>query len=218
LIDDGLVFAHGKKLKLARGLIDARTNFKVNSRTKPSIIYEDANLIVCNKPYAMDSYMLERQLKAKLIHRLDKTTSGLIALAKNEDYRAMVLEEFKKNAVYKEYLCVVKGVVAQELSINSPISTQKGKRAKSFIDPKGKEALSIAKPLAVDGKKTLLSVVIKTGRTHQIRVHLASAGLAIVGDELYGGVSAKRLFLHSYKLSFLNHSFECKPEASFWQD
>lgn len=218
LIDDGLVFAHGKKISIARGLIDARVNFSVQQRQKIELIFEDKNLLVCNKPYAMDSYALEKHFNATLIHRLDKTTSGLIALAKNKAYRDLVLEEFRKNAVYKEYLCVVQGIFPQEMTIDSPLSTKKGKTAKTHVDPKGKTAITIATPLKVGGKKSLLSVVIKTGRTHQIRVHLASVGFGIVGDELYGSRQSKRIYLHSHKLEFLNKSFICPMPKDFWQD
>lgn len=212
LIDDGLVFASGKRIKIARANLDLNTKFKLEKRQNVKIIAQNKDLIVIDKPYALDSYTLEKQFNAKLIHRLDKTTSGVILLAKNDEFLNLCIEEFKALRVQKEYLALVQGIVPEPLEINLPIKTIKKGFAKSFVDKKGKTAHTKITPLEIRGKTTLLKVEISTGRTHQIRVHLAHMGFAVVGDVLYGAKEARRIFLHSHKISILGNSFESACE------
>lgn len=217
LIDSGLVFVGDKKLILARGLISPFAKFRVMKQDEIKVIFQDENLIAVIKPNSMTSENVIKEFKdAVLLHRLDKDTSGVLLLCKNEEFRAKAIAEFKANRVYKEYVAIVEGRIVEEVTIDSPIETQKGKVAKSVVSKNGKEAKTVVNPIAMIGKKTKLKVVITTGRTHQIRVHLSSIGYPILGDELYGShMRAKRLMLHSKKIELLGYSFEAKEPKEF---
>jgi len=217
LIDDGLVFVGDKKLRIARGMINVNSTFKIVKRAEIKKIFEDENIIAVNKPNSVTSESVIQKFKdASLLHRLDKDTSGVMVLTKNEEFRLKAIGEFKQKRVYKEYVAVVEGRIVEEVKIDQPIETKKGSVARSFISLKGKDALTTVSPVAMIGKKTKLKVIIDTGRTHQIRVHLSSIGYPILGDDTYGsGMRAKRLMLHSKKISFLDYSFEVKEPKEF---
>lgn len=208
LIDSGLVYAKGQKVVIARALMSENTKFSVQKLPKPSVIFEDENLIAVNKPAFITSEKISEIYKTPLLHRLDKETSGVLVLVKNDDFAKQAINEFKKMAVKKVYVAAVRGILSEEVSVNEPILTIKGKGgATSKISPNGKTATSHITPLMVVGKKTLLKVMIDTGRTHQIRVHLASLNLPIIGDEKYGKNRANRMFLHAYEIEFLGYKF-----------
>lgn len=217
LIDRGLVFIGDKKVKIARGLVNVTTHFKLTKVEKVKKIFEDENVIVVDKPHGTLSEEIEADMGAKLLHRLDKETSGVLVLVKSDEFRERAIKEFKEKRVYKEYIAIVEGVVVEPTTIDKPILTIKGKGgAKSSISKDGKEAITEIEPLEIIGKKTKLKVVIETGRTHQIRIHLKSIGYPILGDELYGSqMRAKRLMLHSKVIKFLDYSFEAKEPKEF---
>ncbi len=216
LIDSGLVSARGKKLQIARGLIDVSTKFKVQKIEKEKVIFEDENMLVLDKPAFKITEDLAKNYGFKALHRLDKETSGVLILVKNEEFRTKAIEEFKNLKVKKIYEAIVHGKVAEPIEINSPILTIKGKTgAYSKISKKGKEALSIVTPLMIEGKNSKVSVEIKTGRTHQIRVHLASQAHPILGDEKYGQYKAKRLMLHCKEMNLLGKTFKSTTPRDF---
>lgn len=217
LIDGGFVFIADKKVKIARALVDIDTKFRILNYQEPRVIFEDENLLAIDKPYGIKSEDLEKKFKFKLLHRLDKETSGVLLFVKSEEFQKKAIEEFKNERVYKEYVAIVEGIVADEIEIESPILTKKGKfGAKSLISEDGKRAYSKVFPLEVVGKKSKVKVIIKTGRTHQIRVHLQSIGHTIVGDELYGSRKrATRLMLHSREIELLGYKFESKEPKEF---
>ena len=217
LIDKGLVYAQGKKIKLARKLYDSDTKFKLTKIKDIKKIFEDDKIIAIDKPSFIDSYELSRKYQdAVLLHRLDRDTSGVILLSKDEDFRLKAIEEFKKHKVYKEYIAIVKGVVSDEIVIDSPILTIKDKRAISKIHKDGKKAITQITPLETIGKKSKIKVVIKTGRTHQIRVHLSSIGYPILGDIIYGDKQdQKRLYLHASKIKIFDYEFESNEGEDF---
>ena len=208
LIDNGLVFLHGKKLLVARALVKKNSRFRVVDISKIQKLFEDDNIIAIDKPSGFVSEELEKKFNAKLLHRLDKETSGAIILCKNEDFRLKAIQEFKKENVYKEYIAVVSGIFPEITKIDFPIKTLKGKKAKSIISKDGKKALTIIEPLEVLGKKTKIKAIITTGRTHQIRVHLLKLGYPIIGDSLYGGKEFWRLMLHSFKINIFNYQIQ----------
>ena len=214
LIDRGLVYVGDRKVKIARALMPEDTKFRVELPEKIEKIYEDENLIVVNKPALLDVYEVEAEFKnAKLIHRLDRETSGVLLLAKSEDFLKKAISEFKNRRVKKHYVAWVEGVVYEDMVINKPIHTfKRGGKAVSKIDKKlGKEAITIVKPNEVQGKKSKVDIEIKTGRTHQIRVHLSSVGHPIVGDEEYGSpTKTKRILLHAKKIELLGKVYEAK--------
>lgn len=216
LIDKGCVFAMGKKVVIARALMNSKTRFVVNKIKKTKIIYEDDFILALDKPFGEISENLEKIFNAKLINRLDKETSGVLLLSKNEEFRLKCIEEYKKQNVYKSYLAIVDGVVAEECVIDEKITSIKTKNgAFSKIDKNGLNAKTIVIPLMVNAKKTLIKAIIQTGRTHQIRVHLNHIKHGIIGDEKYAKIPSSRMFLHSYETHIFDYKFKSLLDESF---
>ncbi len=216
LIDRGLVFSKGKKIMVARGEIDADSKFRVERPAKIKVIFEDSKIIAVDKPSALTSDEVEKKFDAKLLHRLDKGTSGVVLLVKDEEFQKKAIEEFRHRRVEKEYLAVVSGKVVEPFSVTEPILTiKKGNSFFSKISKHGKEAITHVEPMMVEGKKSKIRVLIETGRTHQIRVHLRSKGFSIIGDSLYGGKEYKRLMLHAKRISLLGYEFESIEPKEF---
>lgn len=214
LIDRGLVFVGDKQVKIARAQISTETKFRIEYPNEVEVLYEDENIIAVNKPAQIDSYDIQDAIEgAELLHRLDRDTSGVLLLGKNQEFIDNAIKAFKNRKVKKEYVAWVEGVVYDTMEIDDPILTIKKGKAFSKIDPiRGKKAHTKVIPDEVQGKKSKVKVEITTGRTHQIRVHLASVGHPIVGDEQYGSVTrAKRMLLHSAKMSLFDYVFEA-PE------
>ncbi|HHH37745.1 MAG TPA: RluA family pseudouridine synthase [Epsilonproteobacteria bacterium] len=214
LIDRGLVYVGDKKVKIARAELPDDTRFRVEDVADVKILYEDENIVAINKPAQVDSYDIQDAIEgAELLHRLDRDTSGVLLLGRNEDFIRDAIGEFKSRRVKKEYVAWVEGVIYEEIEIESPILTIKKGKAFSRIDElRGKPAYTKVKPLEIQGKKSKVAIEIKTGRTHQIRVHLASIGHPVVGDEQYGSrTQSKRILLHSARMSLFDYAFEA-PE------
>lgn len=218
LLDSGLVQSGGKKIR-ASDLIAPKTPFKILVRESCEVLFRDENILALNKPNALDCAILEKKFSDfSLLHRLDKPTSGVILMAKKDsEFYTRAILEFKNRAVYKEYLALVSGIIAEPFTINKPILTiKKNGIAKSIINFKrGKSAISEIAPLKIYGKKTLIRVVIKTGRTHQIRVHLQDAKHPILGDFAYGGENFARLMLHAHKINIFDYEFSADG-GNFW--
>ena len=216
LIDSGLVFVNGEKLLLARTLMSENSRFVITKPQKARLIFEDERIIALNKPFGKVSEDLEREFKANLLNRLDKETSGVVLLYKDEAFRTSCIEEFKRQRVKKCYLAIVDGVLGDEIAINEPILTKKTRQgAYSKVSKEGLEAKTTLTPLLVSGKKTLVKATISTGRTHQIRVHCAFIKHGIIGDEKYAKSRAKRMFLHSFELGIFNYHFRANLDESF---
>ena len=163
---------------------------------------------------------LEELPRAGIVHRLDKDTSGLLVVAKNEKFRLYFIDLLQSRKVKKNYRALVIGTLRGNLEIDIPIGRDKNNRTKMTCREDGKEAITHVKSIASYGGYSLLDVEIETGRTHQIRVHLASKKLPIIGDKTYNpsGNIAKntpkelidlirnfpRQALHSSKLSFVD--------------
>lgn len=220
LIDKGLVSVNGKKLLVARGMLKEEAKFKVKEMPRTKIIFEDDNIIAVDKPAHLNASEVEQQFKdAVLLNRLDKETSGVMLLAKNEEFRKKAVKEYAQNKVYKEYVAIVEGRIVDETVIDAPISTIKGKTAKSRIDEKyGKPAKTTVYPYMTEGRKSKVKIVIENGRTHQIRVHLQHAGIPIIGDLQYGKPSNQvhRVMLHSLKTKIFDYEFEAKEPKEFF--
>jgi len=214
IIDRGLVFVEDRKVKIARAELPEDTRFRVEDVADVKIIYEDDDIVAINKPAQVDSYDIQNAIEgAELLHRLDRDTSGVLLLGRNEKFIKKAINEFKNRRVKKEYVAWVDGVIFEEIEIDSPILTIKKGRAFSKIDERiGKKAHTVVNPIEIQGKKSKIDIEITTGRTHQIRVHLASIGHPILGDEQYGSrTQTKRILLHSKKMSILKYTFEA-PE------
>jgi 23S rRNA pseudouridine1911/1915/1917 synthase len=193
------------------------------------IIYQDDEVVVVNKPPGMvvhpaaghQSGTLVNALLARfeqlarvggqrrpgIVHRLDKDTSGLVVVALTEGARLRLKRQFQQRQVRKVYLALAKGVVTPPHGIiDAPIGRDPRNRKKMAIVPDGREATTEYHTLEVLDSYTLIEALPKTGRTHQIRVHLAFLGFPLAGDTLYGHKSGTlpldRQFLHAYQLTF----------------
>ncbi|MDR2100071.1 MAG: RluA family pseudouridine synthase [Campylobacteraceae bacterium] len=209
LIDRGVVSAAGKKITLARADVRTDTTFKINKLKKPTVIFEDDKIMAVDKPPFLTAEEIAQSFKLTLLHRLDKETSGVLLLSKDDEFTKKVIDVFKNRKVEKIYLAIVSGKFAEPITIDTPlyiIKTKSGAFAKPSKD--GQEAVSTVTPRLIEGKNSMVEVLIQTGRTHQIRAHLKSIGFPIIGDEKYGGKGGGRIMLHAWKISLLGYSFE----------
>lgn len=147
------------------------------------------------------------EIRPGIVHRIDKDTSGVIIVAKNDKAHINISEQIKNHEVKKTYVALVRGVIKEnEATINMPIGRSKNDRIKMAVDRDGKEAITHFKVLKRFNNYTYLEVNIETGRTHQIRVHLSHIGFPIVGDDVYSngknpfGVQGQ--MLHAQKIEF----------------
>ncbi len=215
LIDEGLVSINNEKLEIARVEVGSKTRFSVKKPPKPTVLFEDDKLIAVDKPPFVNSEDIKFD-GAVLLHRLDKETSGILLFVKDEEFRQKCIAEFKAGRVVKKYTAWVEGIVALSQEIKKPIKTVKKGAAYSKIASDGKPAHTIVEPLEVHGKKSKVGVTIKTGRTHQIRVHLQSIGHPIIGDKRYGSrYKAGRVLLHAGYIKLLDYEFTCKEPKDF---
>ena len=208
LIDRRVVYTHDRKIKIARGLLPVNTKFKIEKIPEIKKIFEDENILAIDKPPYVTSEEISKKFNLPLLHRLDKETSGILILTKNEDFRKKAINEFKNKNVYKEYLVWVKGIVAEAEMINFPIKTIKTKSGVyAKVSADGEEAITEIEPILAFRTKSKIKAIIHTGKTHQIRVHLKAIEHPIIGDEKYGGDPYKRVMLHHYKFKLFEYEF-----------
>jgi 23S rRNA pseudouridine1911/1915/1917 synthase len=147
----------------------------------------------------------EGSLRPGIVHRLDKDTSGLILVARNRVAQANLSDQFKSRAVNKFYLVLVKGKLTPEQGIiEAAIGRDPRHRQRMAVVTRGREARTGYRVVRYVGGCSLLEIKPETGRTHQIRVHLAAIGFPVVGDATYGVKSPylDRQFLHAFRLGF----------------
>ncbi len=221
LIDNGLVSIGGRRITIARADVAISTKFSIREIEAPKKIFEDIKILVINKPSMMTSDEVEEILKKNnneifLLNRLDRETSGILLFGKNEEFQKEVIAEFKAHRVYKEYVAWVDGKLSESMTIDKKLKKVSGEgQGRVVVAKDGVEAITEVEPISIYGNKTKLKVIIKTGRTHQIRAHLSSIGFPIVGDVNYGGMTYDRILLHSKKVEFLGYSFEVEEPKSF---
>ena len=192
-----------------------------------NILYEDDDLLVVDKPAGLTVHpapghpahtllnavlshfprlaALSDSLRPGIVHRLDRDTSGVMVVAKNTRAQARLIEQFKARSVAKAYLVLVKGKLTPESGvIEAPIGRDPRDRKRMAVVTKGREARTEYRVIKYIGGYTLLEVKPETGRTHQIRVHLAAIGYPVVGDKVYGVKSPflSRQFIHASRLGF----------------
>lgn len=179
-----------------------------NADLKPETIYEDENVLVVNKPagllseakgeYCPESTLADYGLVA---HRLDRGTSGVIILAKNEKVQKFLKNQFQKRTVHKTYYAVVEGQLKEPAArLELPIMRDLKRPTTFRVDPNGREAQTIYYVSKTDGRHSLVQLQPISGRTHQLRVHMKYLGHPIMGDDVYGGEKAERLYLHAARL------------------
>ena len=194
------------------------------------IIYEDEDIIVVNKPKGLvvhpavgnpDGTLVNAimaickdslsgiggEIRPGIVHRLDKDTSGILIIAKNDTAHINLSEQIKNHEVEKTYIALVRGIVKEnEATINMPIGRSTKDRKKMAVNKNGKNAVTHFKVLNRYEKYTLLEIKIETGRTHQIRVHLSHIGYPVVGDYTYSNgkndFNVEGQMLHSKKIKF----------------
>ncbi len=198
---------------------------------KIDIVYEDSDIAVINKQAGLvvhpahghysgtlvnailyhikDLSGINGEIRPGIVHRLDKDTSGLIVIAKNDKVHTVLTEMFQEKKIRKTYLAILKGKLNKsEGKIVTQIGRDKNDRKKmTVIDDitKGKNAITNYRVISQNNLFTLVKVNIETGRTHQIRVHMRHLGYPILGDSVYGRKdNEKRQMLHAYKLEFLH--------------
>ena len=148
------------------------------------------------------------ELRPGIVHRLDKDTSGLMLVAKNDETQEALSQMLKERRIEKHYRAMVEGMMKEPKGrIDAPIDRSRRDRKKMAVDPEGREAVTEWTVLAEGRGCSLLDVHILTGRTHQIRVHMRSANHPVCGDPLYGferGVRVPCLMLHARSLRFVH--------------
>lgn len=239
-IADGLVTVGGKVRKAGYRVNDGdkvtvrvppTAEYQVESEPIPlHILYEDADLLVIDKPAGMvvhpaagnwhgtlvnavlhhcpDLEGVGGVHRPGIVHRLDKNTSGLILVAKNDRAQRALQAQFKRRDVQKTYLALVYGQVALPRGeIEAPIGRDTRQRKRMAVVLGGRPAVTRYEVLGYYGKHTLLACHPLTGRTHQIRVHLAHIGHPVVGDSVYSRgrqppLPCPRQFLHAHRIRF----------------
>ena len=178
----------------------------------PTVLYEDEHVKVVDKPagllsIAKGDFCAETTLEdfGLLVHRLDRDTSGVVILAKDETTQSMLRRQFQERKAHKVYYAVVKGrPKLDEAKIDLPITRDHNHHTTFRVDPNGKESTTFYKVLKSNDKISLLELRPVTGRTHQLRVHLQYIGTPILGDRVYGDKDASetkgRLYLHAHQL------------------
>jgi len=194
-----------------------------------NIVYEDSDLLVVDKPAGMTvhpapghtrhtlvnavlarcpDFASDGSVRPGIVHRLDKNTSGLMVVAKHEEARQYLIDQFRSRTVLKRYFALVEGHLSPEEGIiEAPIGREPRSRKRMSIVEDGREARTAYRVIKYIGGYTLLQLTLQTGRTHQIRVHLSAIGYPVVGDDVYGRKSPaspilSRQFLHACHLGF----------------
>jgi len=204
-----------------------------------NIVYEDEDIIVINKQFGLVTHPgagnwsgtlanallyydsnLSKLDRAGIVHRLDKNTSGLMVIARNEKSQKYLTEQLQSHLVDREYSAIVYGHMIAGGTVDEPIGRDSKDRVKQAVSESGKEAVTHYRAIDRFKSHTHVKAILETGRTHQIRVHLSHVGHSLIGDPMYGGrvrfpkkaseelkealLNFKRQALHSKKLT-LSH-------------
>ena len=204
-----------------------------------NVVYEDEDIIVINKQFGIVTHpgagnwtgtlanallfydpSLSKLDRAGIVHRLDKNTSGLMVIARNEKSQKYLVEQLQNHSVDREYSAIVYGHMIAGGTINEPIGRDSKDRVKQSVSVSGKDATTHYRAIDRFKSHTHVKAILETGRTHQIRVHLSYVGHSLIGDPMYGGrvrfpkkaseelkealLNFKRQALHSKKLT-LSH-------------
>ncbi len=229
LIDEGKVMVNGTAVlkagyKLRDGDVvaidyEAEELERIPEIDTP-ILYENDDVLVLNKPaglltHSKGAYNSEATVasfvgshltdmegdRAGIAHRLDRATSGVIICARNPKALSWLQKQFSQRKVKKTYIAIIQGNLKEEHAIIDMPIERNPKRPQTFrVGADGKSALTEYKVVQTNGTYTMLQLTPATGRTHQLRVHLHHLGHPMVGDTMYSGAQAERLYLHALRL------------------
>ena len=247
LIDEEKVTVNGKviksnyKTKLNDEIeIDDELDFDISVEPVEiplDIVYEDEYLMIINKPSGLvvhpapghyDDTLVNgllfylnkdktKNIRPGIVHRLDKDTSGLMVVAKDEKTMELLSEMISKKEVERKYLAIVDGVIKHETgTIDAPIGRDPNNRQKMKVNPTGKNAITHIKVIERFKNNTFIECLLDTGRTHQIRVHLSYINHRVTNDPVYGEGDEFGQMLHSYSIKFIHPI--TKKELYFEQD
>ena len=183
-----------------------QSNDWVAEKIPLNIVYEDEDIIVINKQFGLVTHpgvgnwtgtlanallyydsSLSKLDRAGIVHRLDKNTSGLMVVAKNEKSQKYLVEQLQAHSIDREYSAIVYGHMIAGGTIDEPIGRDSKDRVKQSVSANGKEAVTHYRAIDRFKSHTHVKAILETGRTHQIRVHLSYVGHSLVGDPMYGG-------------------------------
>ena len=216
-----------------------QTNDWIAEKIPLNVVYEDEDIIVINKQSGLVTHPgagnwtgtlanallyydsdLSKLDRAGIVHRLDKNTSGLMVIARNEKSQKYLVEQLQSHLVEREYSAIVYGHMIAGGTVDEPIGRDPRDRVKQAVLTSGKEARTHYRAIDRFKSHTHVKAILETGRTHQIRVHLSYVGHSLVGDPMYGGrvrfpkkaseelkealLSFKRQALHSKKLTLIH--------------
>ena len=242
LIEDGRVLVDGapraKRHAVREGeVIEVRTREHVPSDLEPeevpfTVRHRDEDLLVVDKPAGVVTHPSrgheggtlvhgllalavaggDDPTRPGIVHRLDRDTSGLLVVARNERTHRRLGRMMRRREIERTYVALVHGPTAPAFSVDRPIARDPRRRTRMAVVPEGREAVTHARRIEEIGRLALLEVRLETGRTHQIRVHMESVGTPVVGDPVYGrrepSLGLDRQFLHAARLAFPHPSGE----------
>nr|MBQ8252428.1 RluA family pseudouridine synthase [Lachnospiraceae bacterium] len=225
LLKEGSVFADGKSVKANYKVREGqRIEFMIPAAVEPdivpediplSVLYEDADVLVVDKPKGMvvhpaaghysktlvnavmfhcgDSLSgINGVLRPGIVHRIDMDTTGSIIICKNDHAHNEIAKQLKQHSIRRKYRAIVCGVIKEEEgTVDAPLGRDRKDRKKMAIVPDGKHAVTHYRVLERFREHTYVECVLETGRTHQIRVHMASKGYPLLGDAVYGRAKDK---------------------------
>ena len=216
-----------------------QSNDWISEEIPLNVVYEDEDIIVINKQFGLVTHpgagnwtgtlanallyydpTLSRLDRAGIVHRLDKNTSGLMVIARNEKSQKYLVEQLQSHLVDREYSAIVYGHMIAGGTVDEPIGRDPKDRVKQAVLTSGKDAITHYRAIDRFKSHTHVKAILETGRTHQIRVHLSHVGHSLIGDPMYGGrvrfpkkaseelkealMSFKRQALHSKKLTLIH--------------
>ena len=219
-LNDEIVI-HDEEMKIETNILPVKMDL--------DIVYEDEYLMVINKPsglvvhpgngnynntlvnglmyYTNSLSDVGGNVRPGIVHRIDKDTSGLLLIAKTNQVHELLAADFKNKRIKREYIALLDGVFkGGSATIDAPIGRDKFNRERMAVLEGGKNAVTHMKVIKRYDKYTLVSCILETGRTHQIRVHMAYIGYPIFNDPVYSKKEATSFgqFLHSYKMNFVH--------------